>query len=100
MDMPATIKLLAAMLLYPLAWITIGVVAGVLWGAAWGVLAGLLAPISAAAALLFRERFATVGAAARGLLLFVTRRNTLARLRGDHVAIRAAIVELARRVEG
>ncbi len=100
MDMPATIKLLAAMLLYPLAWITIGVVAGVLWGAAWGVLAGLLAPISAAAALLFRERFATVGAAARGLLLFVTRRNTLARLHGDRMAIRAAIVELARRVEG
>ncbi|MBK7830570.1 lysophospholipid acyltransferase family protein [Nannocystis sp.] len=100
MDMPATIKLLAAMLLYPLAWITIGVVAGVLWGGAWGVLAGLLAPISAAAALLFRERFATVGAAARGLLLFVTRRNTLARLHGDRMAIRAAIVELARRVEG
>ena len=42
---------------------------------------------------------ATVGAAARGLLLFVTRRNVLARLHGDRMAIRAAIVELARRVE-
>lgn len=99
MDMPATIKLLAAMLLYPLGWIGFAVAAGLLWGWPAGALAGLLAPISAAAALWFRERFATVGAAARGLLLFVTRRNVLARLHGDRMAIRAAIVELARRVE-
>lgn len=100
MDMPATIKMLAAMLLYPLGWIAIGVGVGMMWGGLAGVLAGVLGPISAAAALRFRERFATVGAAARGLLLFVTRRNLLARLHGDRMAIRAAIVEVARRVEG
>ena len=100
MDMPATIKMLAAMLLYPLGWIGCAVAAGLAWGWPAGVVAGVLAPISAAAALLFRERFATVGAAARGLLLFVTRRNVLARLHGDRMAIRAAIVALARRVEG
>lgn len=100
MDMPATIKMLAAMLLYPLSWMAMAVGAGVMWGSGVGVLVGVLAPISAAAALVFRERFATVGAAARGLLLFVTRRNLLARLHGDRMAIRAAIVEVARRVEG
>lgn len=100
MDMPATVKLLAAMLLYPLTWIAVGVAGGLLWGARWGIVAGLLAPIAGAAALVFRERFATVGAAARGLLLFVTRRNTLARLHADRMAIRAGILELAQRVEG
>lgn len=99
-DMPATIKLLAAMLLYPLSWAALGVLFGLQLGALAGLLAGLvLAPLSAAAALRFWERFATVGAAARGLLLFVTRRNTLARLHADRLAIRAAIVELARRMD-
>ncbi len=97
-DMPATIKLLAAMLLYPLSWIALGVALGWRFGAPVGLLAGLvLAPLSAAAALRFWERFASVGAAARGLLLFVTRRNTLARLHADRLAIRAAILELSRR---
>ena len=99
-DMVATIKLLAAMLLYPLTWIVVGVAAGLAWGWGWGLLAGVLAPITGAAALVFRERFATVGAAARGLLLFVTRRGTLARLHADRLAFRAAIVELSGRVEG
>lgn len=100
MDMVATIKLLAAMLLYPLTWIGVGVAVGLLSSWGWGLFVGLVAPLTGAAALVFRERFATVGAAARGLLLFVTRRNTLARLHADRMAIRAAIVELAGRVEG
>ncbi len=97
-DMPATIKLLTAMLLYPLSWIALGVALGWQRGAAAGLLVGLVvAPLSGAAALRFWERFASVGAAARGLLLFVTRRNMLARLDADRTAIRAAILELARR---
>jgi len=99
-DMVATIKLLAAMLLYPLTWIGVGVAAGLAWGFGWGLFVTVLAPLTGAAALVFRERFATVGAAARGLLLFVTRRSTLARLHADRMAIRAAIVELSGRVAG
>lgn len=96
-DMLATIKLLVATLLYPLTWLALGLAVG--WRLGWpaGLVAGLVAPASGAAALLFWERFASVGAAARGLLLFVTRRNTLARLHADRAAIRDAIVELARR---
>lgn len=96
-DMMATIKLLAATLLFPLTWLALGLTVG--WRLGWpaGVVAGALAPASGAAALLFWERFASVGAAARGLLLFVTRRNVLARLHADRLAIRAAILELARR---
>lgn len=46
------------------------------------------------------ERRFVEGGGARGLLLFVTRRNTLARLHAGRMAIRAAIVELSGRVEG
>lgn len=98
-DMVATVKVLAATLLFPLTWIAAGVAAGLLGGIAWGVAVGLMAPICGAAALFFWERFATVGSAARGLLLFATRRNALARLHADRAAIRAAILELAARVE-
>lgn len=99
-DMIATIKVLAATLLFPLTWVLAGVLAGWRFGATTGVAAGLIAPLAGAAALYFWERFATVGAAARGLLLFATRRNALARLHADRAAIRAAILELAARVEG
>jgi glycerol-3-phosphate O-acyltransferase/dihydroxyacetone phosphate acyltransferase len=98
-DMVATIKVLAATLLFPVTWIAAGVLVGALAGWPLGALAGLLAPACGAAALFFWERFATVGAAARGLLLFTTRRNALARLAADRAAIRAAILELAGRVE-
>ena len=98
-DMVATIKVLAATLFFPLMWIATAALIG--WSKGWtaGLLAGVAAPICGAAALYFWERFATVGAAARGLLLFTTRRNALARLHADRAAIRAAILALAERVE-
>lgn len=98
-DMVATIKVLAATLFFPLMWIAAAALVG--WSAGWtlGLFAGVAAPICGAAALYFWERFATVGAAARGLLLFTTRRNALARLHADRAAIRAAILALAERVE-
>ena len=99
-DMVATIKVLAATLFFPLTWIASGVLVGYSAGWMFGVLAGVLAPLCGAAALYFWERFVTVGAAARGLLLFATRRNALARLDADRAAIRAAILALAARVEG
>lgn len=41
MDVAATVKLLAGLLLFPLTWTLVGVVAGSIWGAAPGMLAAL-----------------------------------------------------------
>jgi 1-acyl-sn-glycerol-3-phosphate acyltransferase len=98
-DMVATIKLLAAMALFLVTWAAAATVAGLHAGWPAAVFAALAGPASGLAALVFWERFATVGAAARGLLLFATRRNTLARLHADRAAIRAAIQGLGKRVE-
>lgn len=98
-DMVATIKVLAATLLFPLTWLLAGLAAGAAWGTAAGALVGALAaPASGYAALHFWERFASVKAAARGLLLFLTRGQLLARLAGERQAIRAEIMALADQV--
>lgn len=95
-DMVATGKVLAATTFFPLTWLLAGVGAGLLWGLPAGLVAGLLAaPTAGFAALHFWERFASVAAAARGLVLFLTRRTLLARLAGERQAIRAEILALA-----
>lgn len=95
-DMVATVKLLAATLLFPLTWLLAGLVVGHLVSPTAGLVVGLLAaPAAGYAALHFWERFASVAAAARGLLLFLTRKNLLARLAAERQAIRAEIVALA-----
>lgn len=95
-DMVATVKLLAGTLFFPLTWLLAGAAAGWAWGAAAGVVVGLLAaPTAGYAALHFWERFASVAAAARGLLLFLTRRTLLSRLAGERKAIRAEVLALA-----
>lgn len=99
-DMVATVKVLAGTLFFPLTWLLAGLAAGWAWGAAAGVVVGLLAaPTAGYAALHFWERFASVAAAARGLLLFLTRRTLLARLAGERRAIRAEVLARAEQVE-
>lgn len=94
-DMVATVKVLAATLLFPLTWLLVGLGVGLAWGLDAGLVAGLVAPTSGYAALHFWERFAGVAAAARGLVLFLTRRSLLARLHDERRAIRAEILALA-----
>lgn len=95
-DMVATVKVLAATLFFPLTWLLAGLAAGHVFSASAGLLVGLLvAPASGYAALHFWERFASVAAAARGLLLFLTRKRLLARLADERQAIRAEILALA-----
>ncbi len=95
-DMVATVKLLAATLLFPLTWLLAGLAVGLTWSPAAGLAVGLLAaPAAGYAALHFWERFASVSAAARGLLLFLTRRRLLDRLAAERQAIRAEVLALA-----
>ena len=98
-DALASIKVLAAMLLFPLTWT--GVAAAVwLWrGMEAGVVAFALAPLTAYAALVFFERLDRIIGGARALSLFVFRRWAFLRLLAERHAIREEIVALGRAVE-
>jgi MFS family permease len=97
-DALASVKVLAAMLLFPLTWVLVGVAGGVRWGAEAGVLALLVAPLTAYAALLFFERLDRVIGAARALGLFLLRRWAFLRLLAERNAIQEQIVALGREI--
>lgn len=95
----ASVKLLAAMLLFPLSW---GVVATLvwLWLGMWTALAALLVlPVAGYGSLLFFERLDRVAGRVRALGLYVLRRRAFLRLVAERRAIRAAIVALGRELE-
>src|SRR5207245_10093385 len=95
-DALASIKVRAAMLLFPLTWT--GVAAGV-WrwrGIEAGVLAFALAPLTAYAALVFFERLDRIIGGARALSLFVFRRWAFLRLLAERPAIREGVGALGR----
>jgi 1-acyl-sn-glycerol-3-phosphate acyltransferase len=97
-DALASIKVLAAMLLFPLTWI--GVAAAVwLWrGLEDGLLALAIAPLTAYAALLFFERLDRIIGGARALSLFVFRRWAFLRLLAERKGIREEILALGRQI--
>jgi len=98
-DALASIKVLAAMLLFPLTWT---LVAAIVWrwrGIEAGVLAFAIAPLTAYAALVFFERLDRIVGGTRALSLFVFRRWAFLRLLAERHAIRAEIVALGRAVE-
>ena len=98
-DALASIKVLAAMLLFPLTWIG---AAAAFWrwrGMEVGVLALAVAPLAAYAALVFFERLDRIIGGARALGLFLFRRWAFLRLLAERHAIREEIVALGRAVE-
>ena len=98
-DALASVKVLAAMLLFPVTWVLATVAAG-LWqgflGAALLTVAGV--PLTAYAALLFFERLDRVIGGARALALFTVRRRAFLRLLAARKAIREDILQLAQSV--
>jgi glycerol-3-phosphate O-acyltransferase / dihydroxyacetone phosphate acyltransferase len=95
-DELASIKVLAAMLLFPVTWGGLGVVVGVRWGLERGALALVAAPLTGYAALMFFERLDRVIGAARALGLFVLRRWAFLRLLAERKGIREDILALGR----
>jgi glycerol-3-phosphate O-acyltransferase / dihydroxyacetone phosphate acyltransferase len=81
-DVTATLKLFGAILLYPLAWIVVAVVA-VRWSGVWWAapIALVLSPVSGYAALLFDEGRAGLWEEARAFLLLRTRKRRADELR-------------------
>ncbi|MEZ4382090.1 MAG: lysophospholipid acyltransferase family protein [Nannocystaceae bacterium] len=99
-DLVATIKVLGALLLFPLSWILAGVAAGVGLGLglALGVAVALALPLTGLGALEFWERLERLAAGARLAWVWLTRRSVLERLAGERRAIHAGILELAARL--
>ncbi len=98
-DVVSTIKMLAAMLLFPLSWILLALVVG-LWQGTTAALASLcLAPVAGYVALRFSEGLEGFIGAARALLLFTSRRRAFLRLVAERTALRDQLVSLARELE-
>lgn len=98
-DALASIKVLAAMLLFPLTWSIAAVVVGLRRGVEAGVIALGVAPILAYGALVFFERLDRIIGGARALGLFTFRRWAFLRLTAERHAIREEIIALGRSVE-
>jgi len=97
-DALASIKVLAAMLLFPVTWVLGAVAAGRWQGVGAALLTVAVLPLTAYAALLFFERLDRVIGAARALALFTFRRWAFLRLLAERTAIREDILQLAQSV--
>jgi glycerol-3-phosphate O-acyltransferase / dihydroxyacetone phosphate acyltransferase len=93
-DVVSTIKIIAAMLLFPLTWIVLAVACYMQWGrlAALGSL--VFAPLAGFAAVRFFEEFDEFVGSAKALLFFFTRRWFFKRLMVERRAIRDEIIAL------
>jgi 1-acyl-sn-glycerol-3-phosphate acyltransferase len=93
-DVVSTIKIIAAMLLFPLTWMGLAVAAYALgaWKAAACVL--ILTPLAGYAAVRFSEEFDRFIGGAKALLFFITRRWFFKRLLIERRAIHEEIVAL------
>ena len=97
-DMIATIKVLTAMLLFPVTWVAIGALAAVVTSAWRGVVIGSLAPLLGYAALLFFEALERLIGVMRVRLLSWRRRDRVEALRRERRWIHDELVALAQLV--
>ena len=98
-DALATVKVLAAALLFPLTW-TVVIAAVWLWRGIWpAVLVAPALPLTGYVALHFAERFDRIVGATRALAILLLRRRAFLRLTAERREIREAILELGRDVE-
>lgn len=94
-DVVSTIKIIAAMLLFPLTWLAVAAFLWV-WVDWWlGVLAFFLTPIVGYAALRFLEEFDRFIGGTRSLVFFITERRFFRHLLSERRAIRREILSLA-----
>lgn len=93
-DVVSTIKIIAAILLFPLTWAGLGIACYLMWGglAASGAL--LFTPLAGYAAVRFFEEFDQFVGGAKALLFFITRRWFFKRLLVERRAIHDEIVAL------
>jgi len=98
-DALATIKVLAAALLFPLTW-TVVIAAVWLWRGVWpAVLVAPALPLTGYVALHFAERFDRMAGATRALAILLFRRRAFLRLTAERREIREEILKLGRDVD-
>ncbi len=98
-DALATVKVLAAALLFPLTWAVV-IAAVWLWRGLWpAVLVAPALPLTGYVALHFAERFDRMVGATRALAILLFRRRAFLRLTAERREIREAILQLGRDVE-
>jgi 1-acyl-sn-glycerol-3-phosphate acyltransferase len=95
-DQVATLKVFAALFLYPLAWIAEGWLLGRYLGAWIGAAVAFLAPFAAYGALLFHDQRLVFWREARAYLFLRTRRRAVSELKARRVAVLREIEDLER----
>jgi len=98
-DQAATVKLCAALLLFPLSWSAVGAAVG--WQLNWisGVCVALSGPFLGYIVLVFKERIEKLSLSTRALTAFLNRRAHLARLSVQREAIHQDIISLGSAVD-
>ena len=97
-DVISTIKIISAMLLFPLTWIILAVAAYVLSGWMLAVLALLVIPFCGYVAIVFFEELDKSIAGLRVLMFFLVRRKFFVRLLAERNAIRNEIIALGKEI--
>jgi len=95
-DVISTVKIISAMLLFPLTWILLAVLAYVYSGWMLALLALVLIPLCGYVAIVFFEELDTSIAGIRVLTFFLVRRRFFVRLLAERNAIRDEIIALGK----
>ncbi len=95
-DILATAKILGAVLLFPLTWIGVGLIAGLRGGLLWGAAATLIAPLAGYAGLKLVERVDRFLTATRAVGLHLARPEQVRQLTTERDRLRQDIVALGR----
>lgn len=95
-DIISTIKIISAMLLFPLTWLILAVVGYVVFGSWVALAAVLVIPVCGYIAIIFFEELDKSIAGIRVLTFFLVRRRFFVRLLAERKAIRNEIVSLGK----
>lgn len=93
-DVISTVKILSAMLLFPLTWIAVGIVSYSLWGLGIAGVVVVLMPLAGYLAIRFFEGIDSFLGGLRALVFFLMRRRFFVRLLAERKAIRNEILAL------
>jgi 1-acyl-sn-glycerol-3-phosphate acyltransferase len=93
-DVISTVKILSAMLLFPLSWIAVAIASYSLWGWQIAAVIVLLLPLAGYLAIRFFEGIDSFMGGLRALVFFLMRRRFFVRLLAERNAIRSEILAL------
>ncbi|HSE34453.1 MAG TPA: 1-acyl-sn-glycerol-3-phosphate acyltransferase [Pyrinomonadaceae bacterium] len=95
-DVISTIKIISAMLFFPLTWLVVGVVSHLLFGWWAALLSLVIVPFCGYVAILFFEEFDRSLGGLRALTFFLVRRRFFVRLLAERRAIKDEIISLGK----